>query len=156
MIYSSHTFELTLITNAENFYKWKNKAYKKAKDNYRVFEIEHVHYDEALKDKGVKIEYHDDTFKKKIQFIVNPTKLLGGNDINVAAQPVCPCLDHQLGHNPLRYFATISLRGGHNGCCGQSQVIMEVRPQLRCGSYGHLPVSLPVVQRTSRHECIAC
>ena len=87
MIYSSHTFELTLITNAENFYKWKNKAYKKAKDNYRVFEIEHVHYDEALKDKGVKIEYHDDTFKKKIQFIVNPTKLLGGNDIKKLWKP---------------------------------------------------------------------
>ena len=75
---------------------------------------------------------------------------------NVVAQPVCPCLAHQLGHNLLRYFATITWRGGHNGCCGQSQVIMEVLPQLRCGSYGHPPASLPVVQRTARHACIAC
>lgn len=87
MIYSTHTFELTLITDTEKFYKWKNRAYKKAKDNYRVFEINDVHYDEALKDKGVKIEYHDDTFKKKIQFIVNPTKLLGGNDIKKLWKP---------------------------------------------------------------------
>ena len=47
----------------------------------------------------------------------------------VAAQPVCPCLAHQLSHNLLRYFAAITWRGGHNGCCGQSQVIMEVLPQ---------------------------
>lgn len=87
MIYSSHTFELTLIINTEKFYKWKNKAYKKAKNNYRVFEINDVHYDEALKDKGVKIEYHDNTFKKKIKFIVNPTKLLGGNDIKKLWKP---------------------------------------------------------------------
>ncbi len=87
MIYSSHTFELTLIVNTDKFYEWKDKAYKKSKGNHRAFEINGVHYDHALKDKGIKIEYHDNTFKKKINFIVNPTKILGGNDIKKLWKP---------------------------------------------------------------------
>ena len=87
MIYSSHTFELTLIVDTDKFYEWKDKAYKKAKGNHKVFEIYDVHYDKALKDKGIEIEYHDNTFKKKIKFIVNPTKLLGGNDIKKLWKP---------------------------------------------------------------------
>ena len=87
MIYSPHTFELSLIVDTDNFYEWKDKAYKKAKGNHRVFKMDDVHYDHALKDKGVKIEYHDNTFKKKIKFIVNPTKLLGGNDIKKLWKP---------------------------------------------------------------------
>lgn len=87
MIYSPHTFELSLILNTDNFCKWKDKAYEKAKGNHRVFEIDDVHYDKVLKDKGIEIEYHDNTFKKKIKFIVNPTKLLGGNDIKKLWKP---------------------------------------------------------------------
>ena len=87
MIYSPHTFELSLIVDTDDFYEWKDKAYKKAKGNHRVFKMDDVHYDHALKDKGVKIEYHDNTFKKKIQFIVNPTKVLGGNDIKKLWKP---------------------------------------------------------------------
>ena len=70
MIYSSHTFELTLIVDTDKFSEWKDKAYKKSKGNHRAFEKNGVHYDHALKDKGIKIEYHDNTFKKKIKFIV--------------------------------------------------------------------------------------
>lgn len=88
MIYSPHTFELSLIINTENFYKWKNKAFENAEGKYRVYYLKKdVISDEALKDKGITIEYHDNTFKKKIKFIVNPTKLLGGNDIKKLWKP---------------------------------------------------------------------
>lgn len=30
MIYSPHTFELSLIISTDNFYKWKNKAFENA------------------------------------------------------------------------------------------------------------------------------
>ena len=88
MIYSPHTFELSLIISTDNFYKWKNKAFENAEGNHRVYYSQKdVICDNALKDKGVKIEYHDNTFKKKIKFIVNPTKLLGGNDIKKLWKP---------------------------------------------------------------------
>ena len=87
MIYSPHTFELSLVTDKENFYKWKDKAYKKAKGDHRLFGRNGIHYDDALKEKGIKIEYHDNTFKKKIKFIINPTKLLGGNDVKKLWKP---------------------------------------------------------------------
>ena len=87
MIYSPHTFELSLTIDTENFYKWKNKAYENAEGNHRLYPKNGAICDDALKDKGVKIEYHDNTFKKKIKFIVNPTKLLGGNDIKKLWKP---------------------------------------------------------------------
>lgn len=87
MIYSTHTFELTLIVDTDNFYEWKDKAYKKAKGNHRVFKMDDVHYDHALKDKGITIEYHDNTFKKKVKLIVNPTKVLGGDDVKKLWKP---------------------------------------------------------------------
>lgn len=87
MIYSPHTFELSLILNTDNFCKWKDKAYEKAEGSHPVYPKNGVIYDNALKNKGVKIEYHDNTFKKKIKFIVNPTKLLGGNDIKKLWKP---------------------------------------------------------------------
>lgn len=88
MIYSPHTFELTLIISTDNFYKWKNKAFENAEGKYRVYYLKKdVICDDALKNKGVKIEYHDNIFKKKIKFIVNPTKLLGGNDIKKLWKP---------------------------------------------------------------------
>lgn len=87
MIYSPHTFELSLIISTDNFCKWKNKAYENAEGNHRLYPKNGVLCDDALKDKGVKIEYHDNTFKKKIKFIVNPTKLLGGNDIKKLWKP---------------------------------------------------------------------
>jgi hypothetical protein len=87
MIYSPHTFELSLIISTDNFCKWKNKAYENAEGNHRLYPKNGILCDDALKDKGVKIEYHDNTFKKKIKFIVNPTKLLGGNDLKKLWKP---------------------------------------------------------------------
>ncbi|MBB5335631.1 hypothetical protein [Pectinatus brassicae] len=87
MIYAPHTFELSLILNTSDFGKWKNNAYKNAEGNYRLYRKNNIIRDDAFKDKGVKIEYHDNTFKKKIKLIVNPTKLLGGNDIKKLWKP---------------------------------------------------------------------
>jgi len=37
LIYSPHTFELSLILNTDNFCKWKSEAYKKAEGKHRVY-----------------------------------------------------------------------------------------------------------------------
>ncbi len=88
MIYSTHTFELSLIISTDNFYKWKDKAFKKAKDNYRVYyDKDDICHDEAFKDEGVKIEYHKNKYKKKVKLIINPTELLGGDDVKKLWKP---------------------------------------------------------------------
>ena len=88
MIYSTHTFELTLIIDTKKFCKLKDKAYEKAKGNYRVFYDEYdICHDEAFKDEGVKIEYHKNKYKKKVKLIINPTELLGGDDVKKLWKP---------------------------------------------------------------------
>ena len=81
MIYSPHTFELSLVLNTNDFCKCIDKAYKNAEGKHRLYPKDGALWDDALKDKGVKIGYHDNTFKKKIKFIVNPTRMLGGDDV---------------------------------------------------------------------------
>ncbi|MFP3153299.1 hypothetical protein LQZ18_02485 [Lachnospiraceae bacterium ZAX-1] len=81
MNYSIHAFELSLILNTEKFYRLKSWAYEKAKRKSKMFHKGEVDFDMALKDKGIKIEYHNDKYKKKIKFVVNPTRLLGGDDV---------------------------------------------------------------------------
>ena len=87
MIYSIHTFELTLILDTKKFRKQLDNAYKKSKNNHRLFPKDNIFNDHALADEGIKIEYHDKVFKKKIKFIVNPTSVLGGNDIKKLWKP---------------------------------------------------------------------
>ena len=88
MIYSTHTFELTLIIDTKKFCKLKDKAYEKAKGNYRVYYDEYdICHDEAFKDEGVKIEYHKNKYKKKVKLIINPTELLGGDDVKKLWKP---------------------------------------------------------------------
>jgi hypothetical protein len=81
MIYSPHTFEITLNLDTNKFLELKNKAYYKAKKKNPLYLINNIYYDHALKDHGIRIYYHDCNYKKKIKFIVNPTTMLGGNDI---------------------------------------------------------------------------
>lgn len=87
MIYAPHTFELSLILNTDKFEICKSQAYKNAKGKYRVYQKEDVWYDNAFKDDGVKIEYHSQKYKKIIKFIINPTKMLDGNDIKKLWKP---------------------------------------------------------------------
>lgn len=88
MIFSPHTFELTLIVDTKKFCKWKDKAFEKAKGNYRVYYDEYdICHDEAFKDEGVKIEYHNNKYKKKVKLIINPTELLGGDDVKKLWKP---------------------------------------------------------------------
>jgi hypothetical protein len=88
MIFAPHTFELTLTLDSKKFKKTKDQAYKNSKGKHRVFlERSGVHKDTCLAGKGLKIEYHDGTYKKKIKFIANPTALLGGNDVKKLWKP---------------------------------------------------------------------
>jgi len=90
MNYSIHTFELTLNLDKENYWKQRNKAKNKSKNNHRFYpdsKRKNVEHDHALADSGIKIEYHNGTYKKKIKFIVNPTKALGGNDVKKLWKP---------------------------------------------------------------------
>ena len=81
MIYSPHTFEITLNLDTNKFGKLLDKGYGKAKGSNKLYPKNDKHCDHALTDHGIRIEYHNGTYKKKIKFIVNPTKMLGGNDI---------------------------------------------------------------------------
>jgi hypothetical protein len=84
MIYSPHTFELTLYLGYEKYDKYLRRAFKGAKANHRLIKDENdenIHYDEALKSHGVRIMYVWNNYRKRIILVVNPSKLLGGDDI---------------------------------------------------------------------------
>lgn len=49
----------------------KNEDYKKAEGKHRIYPKKEIWYHYAFKDQGIKIEYHDNTFKKKIKFMKN-------------------------------------------------------------------------------------
>lgn len=87
MIYAPHTFELSINLSTDNFNKWQSKAYERSERHHRVYCKNDICYDEALKDNGVKIEYHNKSYQKKIKFIVNPTKMLGGDDVKKLWKP---------------------------------------------------------------------
>ena len=90
MIYSPHTFEITLNLDTNNFKKLLDKGYAKAIGSnqlYREKNYKNISKDKALEEYGIRIEYHNGTYKKKIKFIVNPTKMLGGNDIKKLWKP---------------------------------------------------------------------
>jgi len=84
MIYAPHTLELTLETDTKKFNKLKDRAYKQSKGSNKMFSDKKkvgVHVDLARKKEGMTVEYHDGIYKKRIRLIVNPTTMLGGNDI---------------------------------------------------------------------------
>jgi len=89
MTYSIHTFELSLILDTKKeFNELLSEAYEKAKKKHRVYEDDDIYHDDSLAKKGIKIEYHGNVYrkknyKKKIKFIVNPSKVLGGDDLEL-------------------------------------------------------------------------
>ena len=84
MIYSTHTFEISMALKTEKFYKQLAKAYEKArKGKYRIYQYDAIHIDEALKSKGIMIKYQNGNYKKILKFIVNPSVLLGGDDLQL-------------------------------------------------------------------------
>lgn len=86
---SIHTFELTLETNAKDFTYLLSRAYKIAKKGkHRVgHSTKHtsndVRVDAALASKGITVEYHNCEFRKMIKLRVNPSEVLGGNDLKL-------------------------------------------------------------------------
>lgn len=86
MIYSTSRFELTLDCNSDKFQKLLNRAYRNSNmetDEDRA----DVHVDRAASDSGIAVEYYDGTYKKKIKLVVNPTALLGGDDMKKLWKP---------------------------------------------------------------------
>jgi len=90
MVYSIHTLEISLLLNTkEEFKKLLAKAHKKAKKDHRIYEADDYTFkDYSFAKYGISIEYHGDFFKeknykKKIKFIVNPSMLLGGDDLDL-------------------------------------------------------------------------
>lgn len=86
---SIHTFELTLDTNSKSFNRLLSRAYKMAKrDRHRVgHSTRHtkndVRIDDALASEGITVEYHNDTYRKMIKLRINPSKVLGGDDLEL-------------------------------------------------------------------------
>jgi hypothetical protein len=83
--------ELRLGSKQEKFHKIFKRLLKSAYENSkkrkcRIHEIgsSGVHRDYALYSDGITVEYHDDNdYTKKIKFIVNPSRILGGDDLNI-------------------------------------------------------------------------
>jgi len=86
MTFAPHTLELTLVLETKKFNKLLSAAYKKAETSHKLYEKKNAYNaraDFALRSQGIKIEYHNGTYKKKIKFIVNPSRVLGGDDLKL-------------------------------------------------------------------------
>lgn len=86
---SIHTLELTLETTSKEFHEFLSHAYQMAKKyRHRVgHSTKHisndVRVDDSLASHGIMVEYHDYDFRKMIKFRVNPSEVLGGNDLKL-------------------------------------------------------------------------
>ena len=76
---SIHTFELTLEVNGETYKRYRDKVknMKKFNNNKDYFLIE----------KGLTVIFEKNKFKKYIKLRVNPSRLLGGDDIPTLWKP---------------------------------------------------------------------
>lgn len=87
MIFSPHTFELSINLSQVKYDALRSLAYVKSEGSHRIFKTDNksdyctVHVDEALSSCGIKVEYHDNFSRYRIKFIVNPSKVLGGDDV---------------------------------------------------------------------------
>lgn len=87
MTFSIHTFEITLIMVDGKFKKLLSKAYEMSADNHRLVKKKEEYKDHIFDKKGVKIRlskfWANGKMYGKVCFIVNPSKLLGGDDLNL-------------------------------------------------------------------------
>lgn len=72
---SIHTFELAMEVDRETFYNWRDRVKSKSKYN------KEEERDYTLVKNGITVWYHKTEFKKKIKLIVNPSRLLGYDDL---------------------------------------------------------------------------
>lgn len=86
---SIHTLELTLETNSKEFNKLLSRAYELAREyRHRLGKsTKHtsndVRVDAFLASSGITIEYHKCEFRKIIRLRINPSEILGGNDLKL-------------------------------------------------------------------------
>lgn len=88
MIISPHTFELSLDLLQPKYEELRDAAYENAKGNHQMGKSNSksgdyctVHIDKALASRGVTVEYHESFLQHSVKLIVNPSKVLGGDDI---------------------------------------------------------------------------
>lgn len=86
---SIHTLELTLETNSKRFNDLLSRAYNMAKMyQHRLgHSTKHtsndVRVDDSLSAHGITVEYHNCEFRKMIKLRVNPSEVLGDNDLKL-------------------------------------------------------------------------
>ena len=78
---SIHTFELTIEVDRETFHKWQDRVKNKRKYN------KDEDRDYKLIKEGITVWYHKTEFKKKIKLIINPSRLLGYDDLIMLWKP---------------------------------------------------------------------
>ena len=87
MIYAPNALELTLDCDTDKFSKLQERAYEKANRNHRFYSEADSYVDCILAGNGMRIEYHESTYKKKVKLVVNPTLLLRGGDVKKLWEP---------------------------------------------------------------------
>jgi len=72
---SCHTFELTKEVDTNEYQQQRNKVKDKKKYNNELAR------DFSFVKEGMTVWYHQTKYKKKIKLIINPSRLLGGDDL---------------------------------------------------------------------------
>jgi len=88
MIISPHTLEASANVSKQKYDELLSRAYAKAGGSHRLIKSKDksgdyftVHSDKALVLDGITVEYCEGFLQNKIKLIVNPSKVLGGDDI---------------------------------------------------------------------------
>ena len=88
MIFSPHTLELSLDLDRFKYKELKSIAFDKAKGSHWINKSKSksgeyctVYTDKVLTSSGVTVEYHESFLRYSVKLIVNPSKVLGGDDI---------------------------------------------------------------------------
>ena len=88
MIISPHTFELSLKLLPRKYEELLSLAYANAEGSHRIIKLKEksgdyctVHSDKALASHGITVEYRKSYLWESVKLIVNPSKVLGGDDI---------------------------------------------------------------------------
>lgn len=111
---SPHTFELSLDLLQPKYEELRDAAYENAEGSHRVVKSKDksgdyctVHSDKALATSGITVEYHESFLRHSVKLVVNPSKVLGGDDIPKLWKPTdrnIKALIHNLKAHIKDYF----------------------------------------------------
>jgi len=88
MIISPHTLELSCDLSKQGYEELLSRAYENAIGSHRIIDCKEksgdyftVKSDQALSSDGITVEYCEGYLMRRIRLVVNPSKVLGGDDI---------------------------------------------------------------------------